>query len=588
MKQIIAVPAILILATISNAQGLNAEFIDRQIRPEKTFKATEAHQGVAVDDHHVYAINNRAIGKHDKQSGKRLAIWKAAEDSPLKHMNSGVVINGKLYCAHSTWPNSPRENSVEIWDTKTLKHIGRQTFPASDGALTWVDFHQGSWWGCFAHYGEAEQVQRTEMVRFNKQWIIEKSWKFPTKILKSFLPYSCSGGSWGPDGYLYTTGHDRKAAYVLNVTEDNEEMGLVGTMSIPTAGQGIAWDRGDISMLYGNNRSAKEIHASRVFFHELPPKLLRWLGPQEWQRDTDGPIVSLGKSNAFDDTHIFAPCVAQENDCFRLWYCGSTGTVAERVFQLGLAKSDDGREFHRVSTDPAYSFGDGKHSVLTPTLLHGVNGAVVRDHEKLRMWFSATHFSGPTGLHTLHETTSSDGNYWSKPTPPQLKNVYAPTIIKTDEKYLMWYTDVAADPWVIRHAKSDDGQQWKVHEQPVLTIDQPWERTRLFYPTVVKTDGIYLMWYGSYWNGQSQKTAIGFAVSIDGIRWHKHPQNPVLRPDKSRPWESHYTTSQSVMRLPNGTWRIWYASRKSPPFVNKYFAINTAHWMGPKNKLDIE
>jgi hypothetical protein len=37
-----------------------------------------------------------------------------------------------------------------------------------------------------------------------------------------------------------------------------------------------------------------------------------------------------------------------------------------------------------------------------------------------------------------------------------------------------------------------------------------------------------------------------------------------------------YVTSQSVMRLPDGRFRIWYASRKKPPFVNKYFAINTA------------
>jgi hypothetical protein len=26
---------------------------------------------------------------------------------------------------------------------------------------------------------------------------------------------------------------------------------------------------------------------------------------------------------------------------------------------------------------------------------------------------------------------------------------------------------------------------------------------------------------------------------------------------------------------------MWYASRKQPPFVNKYFAINTARWAGP-------
>jgi hypothetical protein len=57
----------------------------------------------------------------------------------------------------------------------------------------------------------------------------------------------------------------------------------------------------------------------------------------------------------------------------------------------------------------------------------------------------------------------------------------------------------------------------------------------------------------------------------------------VLRPDPSRPWESNYVTSGSVMRLADGSFRFWYASRKAPPFENLYFAINTARWSGPKD-----
>jgi hypothetical protein len=56
----------------------------------------------------------------------------------------------------------------------------------------------------------------------------------------------------------------------------------------------------------------------------------------------------------------------------------------------------------------------------------------------------------------------------------------------------------------------------------------------------------------------------------------------VVRPDPDRPWESHYVTSQSVRRMEDGTIRMWFASRKDPPHRNKYFAINTAVWSGPK------
>tara|TARA_R110001592_G_scaffold45060_5_gene144329 strand:+ start:958 stop:1284 length:327 start_codon:yes stop_codon:yes gene_type:complete len=38
------------------------------------------------------------------------------------------------------------------------------------------------------------------------------------------------------------------------------------------------------------------------------------LAAQAWERDHDGPILSLGEPGAFDDTHLFAPCVMEENE----------------------------------------------------------------------------------------------------------------------------------------------------------------------------------------------------------------------------------------------------------------------------------
>ena len=127
-----------------------------------------------------------------------------------------------------------------------------------------------------------------------------------------------------------------------------------------------------------------------------------------------------------------------------------------------------------------------------------------------------------------------------------------------------------------------DGRRWRVSPEPCLVIDQDWEDTRLFYPTVLKVDGVYLMWYASYAKKSRETTAVGFAVSEDGVKWFKHPQNPVLRADAGRPWESHYVSSQTVVRTDDGGFRIWYSSRKKPPFKNLYFALNTAVWAGPK------
>ncbi|MEO2048759.1 MAG: hypothetical protein ABGX16_19560 [Pirellulales bacterium] len=314
-------------------------------------------------------------------------------------------------------------------------------------------------------------------------------------------------------------------------------------------------------------------------YADQPSELRPWLdSSQSWKRDTDGPIISLGKPGNFDDRHLFAPMVAYENGRYQLWYCGSTGVVANRVFGMGLATSPDGKQFHKHPMNPVYRLVDNKHSILTPTLLRNPDGSTHREQGLLRIWFSSTWFGGSNGLHTLHEATSDDGIGWSHPSPRQMKHVYAPTVLKIDGIYRMWYVDVEHEPWILRHADSHNGQDWQVTTDPVLVIDQKWEQGRLFYLTVMRIDGVYILWYGSYWSERPSTTAIGFAASLDGLKWYKHSDNPVLRPDPTRSWESHYVTSQSVIRLPDNSFRIWYASRKKPPFVNKYFAINTAVW----------
>jgi len=306
-----------------------------------------------------------------------------------------------------------------------------------------------------------------------------------------------------------------------------------------------------------------------------------WLGPQDWQKHKDAPVIALGPEGAFDDMHVFAPTVIREGSLYRLWYPGSRGTVAGRVFRIGLATSSDGVRFEKSPKNPVYSFG-GAESIVTPTVLRNTDGTPIREDGKLRMWFTSVDFAD--SIHSLHDSVSADGVTWSKPSESLLDNVYAPTVIKDGPIYRMWYTDVGVPSWTIRHASSPDGKTWNLTPEPVLKVEQDWEHRRLFYPTVVKHDALYLLWYASYWieAPDADKTGIGFAVSEDGIHWRKNPNNPVLRPDPDLPWEAYYNSSQSVMRLPDGTWRIWYGSRKEPPFINKYFAIATATWAGPK------
>jgi hypothetical protein len=78
------------------------------------FAIAEANQGIGVDEKHFYAIDNRAIAKYDKKTGKLVKKWVGDKDGPIIHLDSAMVMNGKIYCAHSNYNQWPMTSSVEI------------------------------------------------------------------------------------------------------------------------------------------------------------------------------------------------------------------------------------------------------------------------------------------------------------------------------------------------------------------------------------------------------------------------------------------------------------------------------------------
>ena len=230
------------------------------------YDASEARQGVAVDEKYFYAIGTREIGKYEKATGKRVAKWQEKEDGSIIHLDSGVIVDGKLYCAHSNYPGIPMTSSVEIWDAGTLQHIDSHSFGVRWGSCTWVDRHDGHWWAAFAHYDKLKAkgltdkgTEWTTLVKFDDQWQPLKTWHYPDQVIERFRPMSNSGGSWGPGGLLYATGHDRAELYALRPPRACSVLKLVAILPIGIRGQGIAWDRSDPGVLYGIDKDKREI-----------------------------------------------------------------------------------------------------------------------------------------------------------------------------------------------------------------------------------------------------------------------------------------------------------------------------------------
>ena len=217
----------------------------------RSYPASDANQGVAVGGRFFYAVNNRAITKHGRGTGARLLRFVGTRGGPIEHLNSGAVVDGMLYAAHSSYPTWPMESSIEIFDTRTMRHVGTHAFGVSRGSLTWLDRHDGAWWAAFAGYdrvlpGRTEPDGRTSdtrVVKMTDDFRVVRSWAIPRAILDRFEPMSNSGGSWGPDGRLWLAGHDRPEAYVMGVPPRGGELDWVATVRLPgMQGQGIAWD----------------------------------------------------------------------------------------------------------------------------------------------------------------------------------------------------------------------------------------------------------------------------------------------------------------------------------------------------------
>ncbi len=251
-------------AAAVNAQG-------RVFRELKRFDVPEARQGVAVDAGHFFAITNQAVAKYDKSAGTLVKRWAASDELPLVHLNAGLVIDGKLYCAHSNYPDYPETSSVEIWDAASLEHIGTHSFGITDGSLTWIDRHQGVWWAVFAHYsskvgqqGRTKGTRWTRLVKFDRDWCPVQSWVFPEEVTGRFEPKSNSGGMWGPDGKLYCTGHDAPELYCLALPRSGSVLRLVEVVPINITGQAFAWDPTNRDLIYGIDKAQRQVVVSRL------------------------------------------------------------------------------------------------------------------------------------------------------------------------------------------------------------------------------------------------------------------------------------------------------------------------------------
>lgn len=235
----------------------------------RRYPAPEARQAVAVDGAHFYAVTNRRIAKYEKATGRKVAEWRDADNGPFIHLNSGIVIDGLLYCAHSNYPGVPMVSSIEVWEAATLQHVRTIPVGTGRGSATWIDRRDGQWWVMYAHYpppngepgkGPASSV----LVRYDELWRETGSWAFPASVVARWDGMSSSGGVWTADGRLITAGHHSPEIHVLRLPSAGATLALDAVIPVESEGQGLALDPADPTLLWSIQRRTGEVLVSKM------------------------------------------------------------------------------------------------------------------------------------------------------------------------------------------------------------------------------------------------------------------------------------------------------------------------------------
>ena len=226
-------------------------FAQQAYKEVKRYKAHHAYQAVAVGKDCFFAISNQHITKFS-MDGDSLKTWHEPDKERIRHLNSGIVIGNRLYCAHSNYPLYPMASSIEIFDVKTLEHVGNVSFGIDTGSCTWVLPGKNCWYVFFAHYDMTKKGNNTDnpnlsqLVKFDRKWRKMQAWTVPASLLEEVNPSSLSGAVLIGDTF-YCTGHDAAKCYKLQIPECGMNLIRCGEVDVPFVGQGIALGRdGDL------------------------------------------------------------------------------------------------------------------------------------------------------------------------------------------------------------------------------------------------------------------------------------------------------------------------------------------------------
>jgi predicted GH43/DUF377 family glycosyl hydrolase len=267
--------------------------------------------------------------------------------------------------------------------------------------------------------------------------------------------------------------------------------------------------------------------------------------------------------------------VIRRKDRLYLYYHGSD--KGNRNTQLGLAFSSDGITWTRDPDNPVWK--NAWH--------FGLRDVRVYQLGESDFWLYYSDFDEHIDL-----AHSTDGIHWKNfdrnpvlaPSQDWESLLMQECVLRLGEQWYMWYSTYEGKPRVTGLATSNDGIHWtKYARNPVLRLGEPgqWDDYSAFQPTVLFQDGSFHMLY----TGSSKKNPTGYqwgyALSKDGVRWTKSPENPIFTPGPSGNWDAGKVSGHPIVRTGPDSFYIYYGGASSPDDTYRGIGLVEARLVRP-------
>ncbi len=121
-------------------------------------------------------------------------------------------------------------------------------------------------------------------------------------------------------------------------------------------------------------------------------------------------------------------------------------------------------------------------------------------------------------------------------------------VLKIDGIYKMWYTGQARGYSYIGYAESVDGIRFERKcDEPILIPEFPWEGESVMNPCILYENGEYRMWYSA---GETyEPNVLAYATSEDGIHWNKKRFNPIFVCEPNNIYEQERIGGCQVIKM---------------------------------------